>query len=152
MLSPHELLQIALNIEIDGKLYYERLSNSATNEPVRAVFRLLKIQEEEHAVFFRQLLKEYEEESFELINWDDSSIYLKSLTEGKIFPEPHSIMTKYRDSNIDDAIEYAVEIEEKTLTFYDFLLGLCSSKETSVSIERIIEEERNHILLLKGLR
>ena len=70
MLSPHEVLEIALRIENEGADFYRDLAESTDNENQGSVFRFLSSQERRHAETFRALLKRFEEEAAELVAAD----------------------------------------------------------------------------------
>ncbi|HIE35700.1 MAG TPA: rubrerythrin family protein, partial [Candidatus Omnitrophica bacterium] len=48
ILSPQEILKIAIEVEENGKKLYETLEGKAKDEEVKKVWKFLKEQEEEH--------------------------------------------------------------------------------------------------------
>ena len=54
--NPQEIVNIAINIEENGKKLYEILETKAKNKKVKAVCRYLKEQEEVHLKFFQEML------------------------------------------------------------------------------------------------
>lgn len=152
MLSPHELLQVALNIETEGKDFYEYLAANVDSETARATFRYLMVQEEEHVVIFRKLLREFEEESLGLVNWEDASPYLRDFSQGKVFPPARELIKRFENASSEQVVDYAISREEETVVFYENLLEFTSPGATSQPIVKIIEEEKSHIKLLKELK
>ncbi|MBN2252454.1 MAG: ferritin family protein [Kosmotogaceae bacterium] len=149
MLSPHEVLEIALRVENEGANFYRDLAESTNNEKQSSVFRFLSSQEKRHAETFRTLLKRFEEEAAELVNWDDAGAYMEDLTNEAVFSDRlHDTMSS---SDYDEAIARAIEVERKSIAFYRSFVNNVKT-ETADALERIIDEEGKHIELLEGLR
>lgn len=149
MLSPHEVLEIALRVENEGADFYRDLAESTNNENQGPVFRFLSSQERSHAETFRSLLKRFEEEAVELVNWDDAGAYMEDLTKEAVFSDRlHDAMNS---SDYDEAIALAIEVEKKSIAFYRNFVNNVKT-ETADALEKIIAEEEKHIELLEGLR
>jgi len=149
LLSPHEVLEIALRVENEGADFYRDLAESSNNENQGSVFRFLSSQERSHAETFRTLLKRFEEEAIELVNWDDAGAYMEDLTKEAVFSgRLHDAMSS---SDYDEAIALAIEVEKKSITFYRSFVNNVKT-ETADALEKIIAEEEKHIELLEGLR
>ncbi|WP_292589420.1 ferritin family protein [Mesotoga sp. UBA5557] len=149
MLSPHEVLEVALRIETEGENFYRELAESAHNDRQGPVFRFLSSQERSHADTFRTLLRRFEEEAIELINWDDARQYMAALTEASVFSD--ELKDAMSRSDYKKAIEHAIEVEKKSIAFYESLLKN-SKADTVEALEKVISEEKNHVELLEGLR
>ncbi|MBN2220152.1 MAG: ferritin family protein [Kosmotogaceae bacterium] len=148
MLSPHEILDLALKIEEDGASFYREIAESVENDSQSSLFGYLSKQEEGHAETFRSLLREYEEETLELINRDDSKAYVEDLVSGSIFSR--NLRDYMSSSDYREMISLAIEAEKKSIEFYESILENARFA-TADALERIIEEENNHIELLKGM-
>lgn len=143
------MLEIALRVENEGADFYRDLAESSNNENQGSVFRFLSSQERSHAETFRTLLKRFEEEAIELVNWDDAGAYMEDLTKEAVFSgRLHDAMSS---SDYDEAIALAIEVEKKSITFYRSFLNNVKT-ETADALEKIIAEEEKHIELLEGLR
>ncbi|MDD2333565.1 MAG: ferritin family protein [Mesotoga sp.] len=149
MLSPHEVLEIALRIENEGADFYRDLAESTDNENQGSVFRFLSSQERRHAETFRALLKRFQEEAAELVNWDNAGAYMEDLTEEAVFSgRLHDAMSS---SDYDEAIALAIEVERKSIAFYRSFVNNVKA-ETADALKKIVAEEERHIELLEGLR
>jgi len=149
LLSPHEALEIALRVENEGADFYKNLAESTNSEKQGSVFRFLSSQERRHSETFRTLLKRFDEEAAELVNWDDARAYLEDLTKGAVFPvRLHDAMNS---SDYDEAIAMAIEVEKKSIAFYMSLVHYVKA-ETADALGKILAEEEKHIELLEGLR
>ncbi len=143
------MLEIALRVENEGADFYRDLAESSNNENQGSVFRFLSSQERSHAETFRTLLKRFEEEAIELVNWDDAGAYMEDLTKEAVFSgRLHDAMSS---SDYDEAIALAIEVEKKSITFYRSFVNNVKT-ETADALEKIIAEEEKHIELLEGLR
>jgi rubrerythrin len=143
------VLEIALRVENEGADFYRDLAESTNNENQGPVFRFLSSQERSHAETFRSLLKRFEEEAVELVNWDDAGAYMEDLTKEAVFSDRlHDAMNS---SDYDEAIALAIEVEKKSIAFYSSFVNNVKT-ETADALEKIIAEEEKHIELLEGLR
>ena len=143
------MLEIALRVENEGADFYRDLAESTNNENRGPVFRFLSSQERSHAETFSSLLKRFEEEAVELVNWDDAGAYMEDLTKEAVFSDRlHDAMNS---SDYDEAIALAIEVEKKSIAFYSSFVNNVKT-ETADALEKIIAEEEKHIELLEGLR
>ena len=148
MLSPHEILELAMKIEEVGVSFYRELAENVEDESKRSLFRYLSKQEEGHAETFKFLLRKFEEESLELINWDDSGAYVEDLANGSVFSR--SLHDSMSSSDYQKIISLAIEAEKKSIAFYESIQKNARFT-TADALKRIIKEENNHIELLKGM-
>ncbi|AKI98090.1 ferritin-like domain-containing protein [Kosmotoga pacifica] len=151
MFSAHEILDIALNIEVEGFKFYREMADKAKDESTRSTFKFLAAQEEEHMVTFRTLLKKFEDEAQDLLNWDEATEYLKTLSEHKVFPDAKTLEEMFKDSTPEEVIKYAIEREKDTVIFYYELLDMLRDYEAKEAVNKIIKEEKKHVVILREL-
>lgn len=149
MFSAHEILDIALNIEVEGEKFYYAMAKNAKNENAKSMFNYLAKQESNHITTFRIILKKFEEEARDLINWDEASEYLKSVSEHKVFPEAATLIEKFKQSDPEEVLDYAIEREKDTVIFYSEILELLNDTDSKESVRKIIAEEKKHIIILR---
>jgi len=149
--SAHEILDIALNIENEGFKFYKDMTEKARDESARSTFEFLASQEKEHIVTFRELLKRFEEEAQELVNWDEATEYLKTLSEHKVFPDAGTLKEMFKDSSPEDVVKYSIEREKDSIIFYYDLLEILADHEAKEAVKKIIKEEKKHVVILRDL-
>ncbi|OAA30117.1 hypothetical protein AT15_00965 [Kosmotoga arenicorallina S304] len=151
MFSAHEILDIALNIENEGIKFYRELAEKAKDESAKSTFEFLVSQEKEHIITFRELLKRFEKEAQELVNWDEATEYLKTLSEQKVFPSASTLIEKFKNSTPEEVVKYSIEREKDTVIFYYDLLDMIADNEAKEAVKKIIKEEKKHVVILRDL-
>lgn len=74
---------------------------------------------------------------------------MAALTEASVFSD--ELKDAMSRSDYKKAIEHAIEVEKKSIAFYESLLKN-SKADTVEALEKVISEEKNHVKLLEGLR
>lgn len=151
MFSPHEILEIALNIEVEGYKFYMTMAKNSNREDAKSTFQYLAKQEEEHMQTFKILLRRFEKEADNLINWNEASDYLKTMSEHKVFPDSATLVKRFASSEPEEIIRYAIEREKETVIFYYELLEIINDNEAREAVKKIIEEEKKHVVTLREL-
>ena len=148
-----EILKMAIEIEKNGKAFYDEVIQAVKDEKAKIVFQFLSDEEVKHEQTFRTMLQEIESEPAKT-PFDDIEItrYFQSLIGQKVFPSAHE--GKYMKSEIGDplvATRIALSLEKDSILFYHEMIPVTQQKDHAV-IERIIEEEREHIRKIIQLR
>ncbi|MCD6117695.1 ferritin family protein [bacterium] len=145
-LAGSELLQMAVQLEKEGKEFYLAVAESVKNPVAREIFQFLADEEVKHEEIFRSMLSKGEDIMLAL-PYDDYEmlLYFKSLVDKKIFPGVSEVkdMRKY----INDpaaALRVAISFEKDAILFFSEFKNLVRKDDQNV-IDDIIEEERKHI-------
>ena len=142
-----EALQIAIQMEIDGKEYYQKVSQRSDNQLGRELFQSLAAEEDIHRQKFEEIYntigsrKAWPKTDFQ----PDGGRKLRTI---------FARATEEMDSNIKapatelDAIQTAMDMENKTCDFYK-----SQGKNAAYEIERdfyeaLAAQEREHHLIL----
>ncbi len=154
--SAEETLKIAVQIEENGKQFYEQMVSGSEDEEIIEVFQDLAEQEAEHKKTFQEMLGETEEETGEDINsllyGKLENSYLNALADSKIFtPANENVQAAKRVDNRDELITIAISLEKDTILYYYEILEAATSTEDQGSIKDVIEEEKSHVKRLAGL-
>ena len=145
-----EIIDIAIGLEEAGYTFYIQCSQKFKDEYINNIFSFLAEEELNHKKTF---------ESFPLPNLnkdgiftDEYYLYLKSLTNNKIFGDPNNKNDIGIISKPVDAIKKAFHDEKESILFYSELKELFQGDSETLSLlQSIIEEERKHILTLQEL-
>jgi len=148
--SMKEIIDIAVGIEENGHRFYSDFSKKFSNESIRELFLMLADEELRHKKFFKSMISG--SDSAPGIFSEEYYLYLKAIGGDRIFdskkiPEKmEGIMTPL------DAISRAFGDEKQSIFFYTELSSAYkNNSEILYNIERIIEEERKHVMLLLDL-
>ncbi len=149
--SLNEIVQIAVQIEDTGYEFYSTCAEVFKGEQLRDTFKFLAKQELEHKQYFESLASfaEKSEGSYT----DDYYSYLRSIGDKKVFQdEPENRASAINPDKPGDAIRQAFTDEKNSIIFYTELKTMYSDDYEALEIlERIIEEERSHIVMLKDI-
>lgn len=153
MMNPKEILQIAVQIEENGKKLYASLENKASNKKIKTVWEYLKNQEEKHGKVFQGMLNGVSNYVVADFNQQEYNAYIRFLAKEYVFTQ-NLIEEKTSQGFSSDlaAIEFAITIEKDSILIYSALKEYVLT-EKQKTIEKIIHEEQKHLadlLLLKG--
>ncbi|MBN1523052.1 MAG: ferritin family protein [Spirochaetales bacterium] len=154
LLSAREVLAIAQSIEENGAEFYR---HAVTLHPIKsesAFLLRLAGMEEEHRQTFAMMQAEMYEERMEqgdenFIN--NMDLYLKAVTDSQNLEG--SMFAKYLfsgEETMQEIVSVGMDLEKETILYYVGLLDLMKTEHEKKTIERIISEEKSHIITLAG--
>lgn len=146
-----EALQIAIQMEVDGKEYYQRVSQSSGNQLGRGLFQSLAAEEDVHRRKFEEIYDAIRRKRA----WPETdfhpdrgrrlrTIFVKAVEEmGSDVKAPATEL---------DAIQTAMDMENKSRDLYE-----SRSRSATYDAERdfylvLAAEERGHYLVLRDYR
>jgi rubrerythrin len=148
----NEVLDMAVRIEQQGLIFYRSCMQAELRSQVKKVLEYLIEQEQKHIRVF-SLMKQGSE-GFPVHEDYVGEIhgYLYSLVKGRVFQDSQKAVRKAQDlGRADDAIEWAIGFEERSILFYSKIKEMMRDSEKT-KIDRVIEEEEGHIRRLRRLK
>ncbi len=150
--SGSEIVEIAVEIEKNGRDFYNKVSESLKDENIKKIFKYLAGQEEKHIKIFKDMLsivKKYEpSEAYA----DEYFGYIKALSEEYVFTK------KKKGKEIADtvkngkkAVELGLNFERDSILFYYEMKNFVLESEHNI-INGLIREEQRHLKKLSLLR
>lgn len=142
-----ELIDIAINMEEEGVVFYKRLSKLVSSEETREIFLGFAVEEEKHTDLFQEMKKAESDktaiEDSELIS------ILNEINLQEVLPEP-------REKSVEkihplSAIKIGMKAEKNTVKFYKKLSGKLKNKECRKILTDLIKEEKRHYKELKEM-
>lgn len=154
--SAEETLKIAIQIEENGKEFYEGMVPEVDESPIKDLFKDLATQEVNHKNTFKEMLGEAELERGEdissLLYGELEDSYLEALADSKIFnPANENISAAKQVGSRDEMIAIAISLEKDTILYYYELLELAKSSDDQELIKQVIEEEKTHVKRLASI-
>ena len=148
-----EILEMAVETERGGKLFYESVAAATDDEQLAEVFRYLAEEEVKHIAVFQDIARSLTERPEDLPwHWEDVEPYLDAIVDSRYFLGKGKGLALARAATTPaEAIEYALGFEKETLLFYTELLGMIAER-TRRPVERLIAEEKAHVVRLKQLQ
>ncbi len=152
-LNIKEILQMAIVMEEQGIKFYTHGKNFAKNQYTKDRFEELVNMEKDHKLQFANILENLNNNDI-LTNYIDDtvSIYIESITANPYLDEDHEIKGFMANNPIDKIFQYAIQTEKDAITFYLEIRDLLEKKESIEVVDKIIDEEKSHIVILEKLR
>ncbi len=149
MFSAKEIIELAIKIEKNGEAVYRSAIEKVPNPELVPLLEWMADEEVKHANWFAELKHNLEtknenpfveEMGHELFNemLGDKNFSLKEVDFAAI-------------EEIDDLIETFIEFEKDTIIFYEVLKPFVEDPVVREYLNKIIDEEKHHIELLKEI-
>jgi len=155
-----ELMELAIQIEKNGKEYYALMTDRSENPKVKEVFEYLGKEEQSHLENFikirESMAASQSEEPFEIAdeyNTPEMFEYLNALSDGRVFPNllSHAEIAKEISSD-EQAVYHAIGFEKDTVLFFQEILSILGPVDQNRGlVEELIRQEKIHIARLYTL-
>lgn len=142
---------MALAIEASGKAFYRAALPRVKDPSVKAVYEHLAVEEDRHAREFTQLLASLTQSAPEAPP-EGFREYLDALLESRVFSDEEGARQKVLEAQSDmEAVQLGMAMEKDTILFFAEVRDLVRREDRAV-VERILQEERQHLRRLALLR
>lgn len=151
--SGPEVIEMAIRTEENGQRFYAEYSEKAKEDNVKSLFSYLANEEVKHIKDFTELYEIVKVEGEKIFgDYEEFKAYMGSFADSKFLMNFVGEADKIKDStDVKEILEFAISFEKETLLFYYGLLDFISEKGRSI-VESIIEQEKNHIMKLGGIK
>lgn len=149
--SDVEAAKIACNMERNGLAFYTAVAAKAKDENVRRIFEQLAHDEKAHVAVFEELQQKLLDEPRKdgYLDSDELDAYMARLVETHVFADDSAVARLAGQVSSDiEALGVGMRAERDTMLFYHELLGLTDSPAAREAIQRIVEQERQHLVQL----
>jgi len=150
--SPEEILRIAVNIETKGEALYAAFEKQTKRKELMVIWRYLKEQEESHRKTFQDMLDHAEDFVMDDFSPGEYDAYLRAIASEYVFTQ-ETFEKKNKDGFLSDldAVIFAISIEKDSILTYE-ALKTCMMRDRQNILDRIIDEERKHLVDLSAMR
>ena len=151
MFSINEIFEIAEQIERNGYSFYKRAAEVAKNEDSKNLLLELAEMEKGHEDLFVTLKKELDlETAIDFNDLDNSALqYLQAMVDGKVFINLQPNDTAFEgNESMEDVKKLAIEFEKNTVLYFVALQNATKEQGYKDKIQKLINEELQHILIL----
>jgi rubrerythrin len=144
--SVPEVMEMAIQTEEGGKLFYDMVAGQCGDEKLRELFRFLAAEEDKHIRVFKDIAGSVRTPVDEAPqNWEEVAQYLKAVTDSRYFLGRDKALSLARAcTTTETAIHSAIAFEKETLLFYLEAADMISGPNRQ-AVERLIQEERAHV-------
>ena len=147
-----EIVEIGIQIENNGRDFYNMLARRSENEKAKEIFGFLAGEEEKHIKVFEGILEKTQEFAPQGLDADDYLRYMKVLAGEHIFTQKDRGAEIAQNTGSDkEAIDVAIRFEEDSIVFYTGIKRIVPEYDHKV-IEALIMQEENHLKQLLDLR
>ena len=150
-----DALELSLNIEKQGFLYYDNVVKSAVDPRVRDIFKRLADDEKEHlqslqskARYLQPALK-----SKALRRNSKVESFIENEIIGKVFPTPMEYKGKTCTAETDlEALNIGIDSEKKSIEILSQLVAGEKKMDVRVIFNHLLVEEKKHLIALEELK
>ncbi|MGA2938649.1 MAG: ferritin family protein [Syntrophobacteraceae bacterium] len=144
-----EVFKVAIQIEENGRKFYEESQKNIESAEIRALFADLALQEIGHKRKFETLQAQLPPESTAPTVWDPENEidqYVKMMADNHVFVSSASVkdqVARIRDAA--DALKLAIEFEKDSVLFFLGIEEAMSAKKDQELIKSLVKEEQEHL-------
>jgi len=146
-----EVVQIGINIEKNGRDFYNTLISSTENNLAKIAFEYLAGEEEKHITFFTELLSKIENYAPEEAYGEEFFYYLDLLAREHVFTEENKgkeIAEKIKTPL--EAIEMGIRFEKDSIALFEAIKNIIPPESRKL-LDLLIAEEQKHLKKLLDL-
>ncbi len=146
-----EMLSIAVAMEDEGRKFYLEGAKNTTGD-VKAFLQAAADQELGHKEIFSKMYDDMLEKSGDSVEYvfdPEVASYLKSLIENRVFDNNEKNKDAFKD--LKSAVEQAVGTEELTVKVYEKMYEGITEPAAKTIMEKIIDEEKAHVVYFRSL-
>ena len=150
--NANEVFEIGIEIEKNGKVFYQEAAKIATDEAIRKLFSELSEWEDSHVELFKKMRSELPDRIKEDTLLDPDSEYrdyLQAAADSHVFARSTDISKLVAQCTSSlEALDLAMRFEKDSVVFYTTIKNAASAKFGGENIDTLIDEELKHIALL----
>lgn len=150
-----EVFEMGMDIEKNGEAYYRKAAELTKDPRAKKVFEQLKDAEAEHFRTFSELRDRLPaRDTTPLVSdpEDQEYLYLDALVKSRLFNsvrEAEAVASK--TGGPVEALQGALTFEKDTVLFFTEMQGRTREDLGRAEIDRLIEEERKHIVWISSM-
>jgi rubrerythrin len=149
--SASEILEIGIQIEINGRAFYEALAAKAKGKVAGEIFSFLAGEEERHIGVFEGMLAKAQRNVPAESYPQEFSEYMKELAGEHVFTRKGSGEEAAKAIRSDkEAVEKGIGFEKDSIVFYEGIKKSVPAYDQKI-IDGIIEQEKIHLVKLTEL-
>ena len=144
-----EVFNVAIQIEENGKIFYEESLKSIADAGVKKLFQELAAQEVEHKKKFEALKAKLPASAVASTVWDPENEidrYIKVMADQHVFAGDADIadeLTRIKD--VKSALKLAINFEKDSVIFFLSLQDAAEGKAGQETIKALVKEEQEHL-------
>jgi rubrerythrin len=147
MFTPLDILDVAIQLERNGEKVFKDAVEKVRHRDLEDLLKWMADQEKAHIQWFSELKAKITEPFTNPILQEMGQVILQKTLEGASFNLKNVDFTEIDE--IKELLNLFIEFEKDMAIFYELLLSFVEDQESHDLLEIIIDEEHNHVRLLK---
>ena len=147
--NAEEIFQIAIDIERNGKGFYDKATDLVDDPGVKALLASLAQEEVEHLKTFTDLKAQLPKGATEDTVWDpehEMNRYLQMMADMHVFRSDLDVEEQLsRAKSLEDALNLAIQFEKDSIIFFLTMQDATEEKKGREFIGRLVDEEKKHL-------
>ncbi len=147
-----EIVEIGIQIERNGKDFYETLSRNSKDLKVQDTFNFLSGEEAKHIAAFQKILGSIGKYEPQGLDSDDYYAYMNALSADSVFTQKdkgRELAAKVKNNT--QAIDMGIQAEKDSIVFYEGIKKAVPDYDHK-AVDEIIRQEQEHLGMLLGLK
>ncbi|MCM8795869.1 MAG: ferritin family protein [Candidatus Omnitrophica bacterium] len=147
-----EIVEIGIQIEKNGKDFYENLSLKTKNLKAKDIFKFLASEEEKHIKTFQEILNSIEKYQPQGLDSDEYYAYMNALASESVFTQKDRGRELAENIKNDlQAIEIGIQAEKDSIIFYTAMKKVTSEYDQK-AVDAVLAQEEAHLKKLVNLK
>lgn len=151
LLSGADVVDLAVQTETQGEVFYREAANKADSKQARDLFTYLAVEELRHKQVFEKLGDAITVSDLEPAEWQEALDYINATVGQTFFTDGTPIRAIPQGSSVREMVEKAISFEQQTLLFFYTLRDLVQPANRQL-VDAIVAEERSHVRRLAAMR
>jgi len=147
--NANEIFQIAIEIEGNGKFFYEKAMEIIDDPDVKELLAFLAQEEAEHLKKFTELKAQLPKTATEDTIWDpehEMNKYLQMMANMHVFRSDFDVEKELsRLKNSEDVLKLGIQFEKDSIIFFLTMQDVTEEKKGRESIGQLVNEEKKHL-------
>lgn len=147
-----EIVELGIQIEINGRDFYNTLAGKSKNQKAADVFKYLTAEEEKHIKVFQDILSKTEKYEPSGLGADEYFAYMNALASEYVFTrkDKGTEIAKTIKSDLE-AVNMGIGFEKDSIIFYEGMKKTVPQYDIKI-IDELIKQEQGHLRQLSDLK
>ena len=147
-----EIAELGIQVEKNGKEFYQGLVRLADNDEIKKVFTDLAEAEERHIGIFRKIFDSSCEYKPKGVYPDEYFAYMNALAGQYVFTQKDKGAEVARGvKNCSEGLDLGIRFEKDSILLYQEMRELVPEKDKSL-VDELVAEEKEHLRQLVDLK
>ncbi|MFA5410989.1 MAG: ferritin family protein [Candidatus Omnitrophota bacterium] len=147
-----EIVEIGIQIEKNGRDFYNAMVKKSKNPKAREIFGFLAGEEEKHIAVFKNILEKTDKYEPQGLDADNYFAYMSALASEHIFTRENQGEEIARKTASDkEAINLGIGFEKDSIIFYEGMKKAVPGYDIGI-LDEVIAQEQLHLKTLTELK